>query len=136
TSVLLTGCPGTVYAVDTFEGSPEELETTHAEVKEGHLFNDFLANVGGFQNLQVMKMDSVEASQKFPDKYLDMVFIDGDHTYEGVYKDIASWLPKCRGLLCGHDSNLEPVKKALEDLDIHWKQGPGKIWFFEADKLS
>jgi len=34
-----------------------------------------------------------------------MVFIDGDHSYEGGAADIAAWLPKTRKLLCGHDYN-------------------------------
>ena len=39
---------------------------------------------------------------------LDLVFLDGDHTYDAVKEDIAAWLPKVRrgGVLAGHDYSL------------------------------
>jgi predicted O-methyltransferase YrrM len=35
----------------------------------------------------------------------DTIYIDGDHTYEGVLQDIESWYPMLRegGVICGHD---------------------------------
>ena len=53
----------------------------------------------------VWRMTSAEAAAHVPDKSLDFVFIDADHTYEGTLRDIALWLPKCRKLLMGHDYN-------------------------------
>jgi hypothetical protein len=49
--------------------------------------------------------DSVGASKKFADGYFDYVYIDGDHSYEGVKRDIEAWYPKVKknGILAGHD---------------------------------
>ncbi len=73
-----------------------------------------------FQNdnrVKILKGLSWEMAEKIQDRSLDFVFIDASHDYESVKKDIAAWEPKVkRGcLLCGHDINLEGVKKAVEE---------------------
>lgn len=46
---------------------------------------------------------SVDAAKDF--KNIDMVFIDANHKYGSVVRDIAAWWPKIRegGILSGHD---------------------------------
>jgi hypothetical protein len=58
-----------------------------------------------FPQLKVIKMTSKQASIMFPDGYFDMVFIDGDHSYEMAKFDILCWKALLRedGLLIGHD---------------------------------
>lgn len=50
---------------------------------------------------------SETASELFPDKYFDYVYIDGEHSYEEVKKDLELWYPKVKvkGILAGHDYN-------------------------------
>jgi len=110
THALLSACKGTVTAIDTFKGSPSEI--AHRGVK--NLYKDFLKNVGSFKNLKVMKMDSRKAAKKFKGK-ADMVFIDGEHTYEAVKADIEAWLPKTRKLICGHDFQWPGVQEAVTE---------------------
>ncbi len=49
--------------------------------------------------------DSVDAARDIKDGSLDLVFLDGDHSYPGIKRDIAAWLPKVKsgGWLGGHD---------------------------------
>ena len=131
TYALLTGCLGSVYAVDHFKGSPSELETNHSEALTRDIFADFMANVGYFHNLRVMRMTSADAAQNFVDEdiFAEMIFIDGEHTKESVLNDLKLWMPRCSKLLCGHDVNFDGVRDALAELSIHTHQGPGSIWY-------
>jgi len=63
----------------------------------------------------------------------DMVFIDADHSREGVLRDIdtAKRLLKKGGILCGHDYN-EPdwpgVTEAVNERLKHFSLPAGSIW--------
>ena len=54
---------------------------------------------------------------------VDLVFIDGDHTYDHVKADLQSWMPHIRdgGILCGHDygwDKWDGVKQAFDEETI------------------
>lgn len=115
THALLTGCKGTVYAVDTWKGSRGELEGPHVEATVEEILPQFLGNVGLFENLQVMNMTSTEASEMFEDGSVDMVFIDGSHDLESVREDIRAWLPKAKKIICGHDWQWHTVQEAVTE---------------------
>lgn len=72
-----------------------------------------------YKQLKLVRADSVETAKIFPDGYFDLVFIDADHTYEYVLRDIQAWLPKVRkgGMLSGHDciKKLPGVPRAIEE---------------------
>jgi len=55
----------------------------------------------------LMRMDSIKASEIIANESLDLVFIDCQHEYEYVKKDIKAWLPKVKkgGIISGHDYN-------------------------------
>ena len=63
-------------------------------------------------------------SGEFDDELFDMIFIDGDHSYEGCKADLENWWPKIKvgKILCGHDYCYEHknpnnfgVKKAVDE---------------------
>jgi predicted O-methyltransferase YrrM len=130
THALLSGCKGTVYAVDHFLGSRTEIEA-HKEAGERDISQDFIENVGSFKNLKVLKMDSRMAVHQFEDNSVDMVFIDAGHTYEEVLEDIKRWLPKAKKIICGHDRCHWPVKKAVRSMfgdDWEANERRGNMW--------
>lgn len=64
--------------------------------------------------------DSAEVGRTWNRGPVDLVFIDGDHHYEQVQKDIRLWLPHIKpgGILCGHDYGFEKwpgVKQAFDE---------------------
>lgn len=56
-------------------------------------------------NVELIKEYSQTASHFFHDEFLMMVYLDAEHTYDGVLADLSLWWPKvCRGgILSGHD---------------------------------
>ena len=80
---------------------------------------DVETKLKGF-NVDIIKGDSIEVSTTFPNQFFDFVYIDANHSYESVKKDIVAWLPKVKrnGVLCGHDysSQCEGVMKAVSEL--------------------
>jgi len=71
------------------------------------------------RQLRLIREESSRAAGIFPDGYFDLVFIDGDHTYEAVLQDLKAWTPKVRkgGWVSGHDCirRTPGVAKALEE---------------------
>lgn len=63
---------------------------------------------------------SCEVAMRFEDRSLDGVFIDAEHTYEGVLRDIRFWLPTVKpgGWIGGHDygaSRYPGVERAVRE---------------------
>lgn len=88
--------------------------------------------------LRVMRLTSVEAAKLFPPNYLDLVYIDADHTYDSVMEDCTVWLPKIEkgGVMSGHDfsGGWQPVVDAVNDFFLKRAGKEGELkWFYEID---
>ena len=59
--------------------------------------------------LSMLRFNSVDAASMVPDN-LDFVYIDGDHSLEGIFYDLYTWVPKVRvgGIVAGHDYKNGP----------------------------
>ncbi|KKK62149.1 hypothetical protein LCGC14_3007230, partial [marine sediment metagenome] len=64
--------------------------------------------------------------------YRDFVFIDANHSYECVVKDIKAWTPKLRpgGMLSGHDfsDRYSGVVGAVTELVSDFSLGVDRVW--------
>ena len=100
THALLSGCSGKVIAVDDFSTI---CSVIGMNINKNELIKTFANNLKGFPNLEVFVGDSLEAAKVLPD--VDMVFLDGNHDYEPLCKELDVWLPKTKRVLCGHDYN-------------------------------
>lgn len=52
-----------------------------------------------------IEFDTAHAAGLYDNETVDFVFIDADHSYEGVMRDIKAWWPKVKsgGTFAGHD---------------------------------
>jgi len=104
-----------------------DLHATMAQEVQQECMRLATERVAGFAAVaraRIMHMESTAAAMTIDDGTLDFVFIDADHSYEGVMADLAAWAPKLRpgGLLCGHDYGNEwlpkvgaSVKRAVDE---------------------
>lgn len=75
-----------------------------------------LGELLGYQ-LQVHAMPSILAAEQFENGSVDVVFVDGDHSYEGCSSDIRAWWPKIKvgGWMGGDDYMMMSVARAVCD---------------------
>jgi hypothetical protein len=88
---------------------------------------------------RIMRVESGTAAAQLAleEKRFAFVFIDGDHSYLGVKRDVALWrgLVEPGGLLCGHDYSSSPakrgeVKRAVDEIfPTGVKTGQNSTWF-------
>lgn len=65
-----------------------------------------------YKNITKLKHYSYNVVNIFDDKSIDIVYIDGEHSYKAVKQDIQLYLPKCKFFISGHD---------------YWNKFPGVI---------
>ena len=64
-------------------------------------------------DIRILKGDHSVLVKDFEDKYFDYVYIDSNHSYECVKRDINQWYPKIKegGIIAGHDYCKRTVKR-------------------------
>lgn len=89
------------YAVDTWKGDFQAGIYDESVYRQVCDYNQ--ANYSKFSRLMRMTFD--EAASRFSDESIDILHIDGLHTYEAVKHDFETWLPKVRdgGVILFHD---------------------------------
>ncbi|MFZ2444824.1 MAG: class I SAM-dependent methyltransferase [Syntrophobacteraceae bacterium] len=78
-----------IYCVDTWEGSMEH--QSMEMIQKGNFFDLYKRNISesGLATYFVpIRKDSVDASRDFPDRSFDLIFIDGDHGFDGCLADL------------------------------------------------
>jgi predicted O-methyltransferase YrrM len=119
-----------IYCIDTWNGLDQDymdkVKQKYNKNSIFEIFQDGISDCGFSSVIEPIVSISWEAAIKFSDKSCDFIFIDADHTYESVFKDISAWYPKLKlsGVLAGHDIFAPDIQKACSDALIQF----GKTW--------
>lgn len=108
--LLMQDWRGILYCVDPWADLPEYqgqarfLEHSNGNRDEDYAFAKYRLEPWKNRVLFV-RSTSEEAVPLFADGSLDLAYIDGNHEYEYVVKDLNLWWPKVKtgGILAGHD---------------------------------
>lgn len=119
---VLRQCPDLhMIGVDLFEPQPDNVgpgKETYTEWpwdQYMEVINRGMEVYG--DRCQLIKARTDDAASQVADGSLDFVFIDADHSYDGVKADIANWASKVRpgGWILGHDIQMPGVCHAVEE---------------------
>ena len=113
---------GRLTVVDTFDGAGSMLSVYAKRgfnVKEEFIKN--MTEIGVMDRIRVLHGTSDAMVREVEDGSQDLIFIDGDHRYSQVKRDIRNYLPKLRpgGIICGHDYESPIYDERHIEQDFH-----------------
>ena len=142
-----------IYGVDPWAESTDEetyrkvisIDGKYGKTAEG-VYQLAKQRTEKYPNCHLMRMTSFEAIEHFPDRSLDFVYIDGNHTFGHVAMDLMKWCRKVKkgGVIAGHDyySHSEKQQRVYRGVgaivrafaDAYDYNEPGNSWFVLGSK--
>jgi cephalosporin hydroxylase len=131
-----------IFGVDVWMAPASDADPAYLELLQEHggeHGDPYLAFLWSMQThapeelkrVRVLRADSASVAGLGPRPWF--VFIDGDHSFEGVARDIQAWkkavLPG--GILAGHDYYLESVAEAVRG-NLGDVPRRGSSWFYKV----
>ena len=123
--------PDRLHLIDPWEFMPEKSGSVYGgsvakqQADMDAIYNAVAAQFAGpikAGRVVMHRTTSAAAALEFSDEYFDWVYIDGDHSYEGVLADLRAFTPKVKrgGLVTGDDYGRKGwwgpgVKKAVDE---------------------
>lgn len=89
------------------------------------------------ERAKLITQDTRTAHIHIQHESVDFIFIDADHSYEGVKRDIGNYASKVKvgGYICGHDITDPNVRRAVvEYFGDTYSTGPDMVWYVKKDR--
>jgi hypothetical protein len=105
------------FAVDHWRGSDEAAHRADPDLAAGRLYDVFLSNIAPIRDrVTPLRSDSSQAAAKFEEGSVDFIYVDAEHTYAGVTRDLEAWWPRLRsgGVIAGDDWDFQDENHANE----------------------
>lgn len=107
--------PTNLYMIDLFKGmcdSGNEDGNNVISRNMDDMYIKLLREMNTEPSVHILKGNSIDILATFPDNTLDMIYIDGDHSYNGCKHDLSLAYEKVKngGWIMGHDYEMNMVK--------------------------
>jgi len=92
-----------IYAIDPHDG--DEKFNKKYNITWDWVKTQYQINTRHFKNISLISDYSYNVDYLFDDNSIDFIYIDGNHSYESVKKDLKLYLPKIKNncVIAGHD---------------------------------
>jgi len=112
---LLLLQPRQLVLIDPFQGLVSSGDEHGNDVTDAYLPLEYLKLNQKYKynpKVTLLRGYSHELLPYFAKETFDVIYIDGDHSYQGVKRDLelARQLVKKDGFICGHDYEMNPAK--------------------------
>ena len=137
--------PRALVLIDPFEGivssgNEDGNCVVHADLNK--VYDELAKKCAPLKNIQLRRGYSQDVLPQYPDSVFDVMYIDGNHSYEGVKSDLEFAIRKVRpgGFICFHDYMMNHTK-TVHTYDFGVKQAVDEfcakygleIWAFGLD---
>lgn len=130
----MLGLETRAFGVDHWEG----------DIHAGHYSNVVFDELRGYHDplyarfSTLLRMGFDDAVSQFPDGSIDLLHIDGLHTYEAVAHDFETWRPKLssRGVVLFHDTNVRHDDFGVWQFWLEVSQGRDAFEFLHGHGLG
>lgn len=84
-------------------------------------YQDIVKHFSPDSRVNIIRLESLEAAEKFPPRCANFIYIDANHCYQAAKKDLNAWWGNLKrgGIMAGHDyynsGNAYEVKKAVDE---------------------
>ncbi len=104
--------PKMLYLIDCWEGqTAEQCTTFYSQSVEDQFYERVKQRFANEPRVKIIKAYSPEAAELFENEFFDWVYIDANHRYEAVKKDLDAWWAKVKhgGYMAGDDYGVSPL---------------------------
>lgn len=114
-----------LYLIDCWQHQDNYADISNVEQKnQDEIYSSVINRFKNENRVRIIKGFSLSVCREFSNNYFDFVYLDSDHSYSHLSKEIKKWYKKVRngGMIAGHDyfdgivNNTEfGVKKAVDE---------------------